>query len=182
MKVTRLDLGGIIAPFSDRDISETIQPIGEASNLRRTINGRLISVSNPNYKKYRVSVTGKDIHVPAFDGIWPGEALEVVPAASMSYHAKRPSGGFLTAPGVHPDAVEVIVNRQIGAPEIEAYDAGGQPLEIFQYMNNRIWVENCVSDIYINYRPLLSVVVENWTFDENERTANMNWSLQLIEN
>lgn len=75
---TLLVLTGMgIPPYSARGITQTYQPIGGASNMRRTVNGVLRDISDPLFQKYASTLTCSDMDVPAVDGVWPGMQLTV---------------------------------------------------------------------------------------------------------
>ena len=75
---TVLAISGIdLTPYSVRGIVQTMEPIGAAARMRRTINGELDDVSDPAFRKYRSTVTFRDQQVPAFTGIWPGKLVIV---------------------------------------------------------------------------------------------------------
>lgn len=61
-----------IPPYSARGLRQTLEPIGASAFLARTWNGVLIDLSNPNFQKYRTTISGEDQQPPAIDGIWPG--------------------------------------------------------------------------------------------------------------
>jgi hypothetical protein len=75
---TLLVLSGVgIPPYSARGLSETLAPIGAATQLRRTVNGALKDVADPLFRKYTVSISGNDMDPPAADLVWPGRAVTV---------------------------------------------------------------------------------------------------------
>jgi len=86
-----LTLSGIgVPPYSTRGASQTLEPIEAARQLRRTINGALIDVSRPEFRKYRSTISCADQQPPAIDGVWPGQILSVGCISELSY---RTSGG-----------------------------------------------------------------------------------------
>jgi hypothetical protein len=66
-----------IPPYSARGIQESLSPIGESIQLRRTINGALDDVSDPLFRKYQVSWSATDMDPPAIEGVWSGLQLVV---------------------------------------------------------------------------------------------------------
>lgn len=73
---TLLALSGFgVPPYSARGLTQTYKPIGQAANMKRTVNGSLKDISFPGFRKYASQITGSDQQPPAIDGIWPG--LEV---------------------------------------------------------------------------------------------------------
>lgn len=86
---TLLAITGLAAPYAVRGLSQTLEPISAAGNNRRTINGSLLDVSAPQFRKYRSVISCADMRIPALDGVWPGQLLVVDCAAYLSY----PTGG-----------------------------------------------------------------------------------------
>lgn len=83
---TLLQLTGVgVPPYSARGLTQTLEPIGQASQLRRTVNGALIDVSAPQFRKYRSTITCNDQQAPAVNGIWPGMVVVVDCVATLSY-------------------------------------------------------------------------------------------------
>ena len=86
-----LTLSGIgVPPYSTRGASQTLEPIQAAQQLRRTINGGLIDLSRPEFRKYRSTISCADQQPPAIDGVWPGQVVTVGCIAELSY---KTSGG-----------------------------------------------------------------------------------------
>lgn len=74
-----------VSPFSARGLSQTLEPIQGAANLRRTINGALVNLSEFQFQKYHSSISCTDQNVPALDGVWPGVQLTIDCVAELSY-------------------------------------------------------------------------------------------------
>ena len=86
-----LTLSGIgVPPYAARGASQTLEPIQAAQQLRRTVNGALIDLSRPEFRKYRSTISCADQQPPAIDGVWPGQVLTVGCIAELSY---KTSGG-----------------------------------------------------------------------------------------
>jgi hypothetical protein len=84
LTLLRLDPIGI-PPYSARGITQSLELIDAASQMRRTVNGTLIDLSEPAFRKYRSTITCTDQQQPALDGVWPGQVLTVDCAAELSY-------------------------------------------------------------------------------------------------
>jgi hypothetical protein len=83
---TVLALAGIgVPPYSARGLSQTLEPIDQAANLQRTINGSLLDLSSPSFRKYKSTITGSDQRPPSCDGLWPGRQLIVDCIAELAY-------------------------------------------------------------------------------------------------
>jgi hypothetical protein len=84
---TVLALSGIgVPPYSARGLSQTLEPIDQAANLQRTINGSLLDLSSPSFRKYKSTITGSDQRPPSCDGLWPGQQVVVDCVAELAYH------------------------------------------------------------------------------------------------
>ena len=81
-------LGGF--RYQARDLSQTLTPIKDASQLERTINGRLIDLSNPIFRKYTTRITCADVNAPPLDGLFPGMEVTIYCAAMLSYLIGNP--------------------------------------------------------------------------------------------
>lgn len=84
---TVLDLGALFAlsDYASRGITQSLDVIEAATSLRRTVNGELVAISAPQFRKYRSTITCTDQVPPAFDALWPGQSLTVKCAAELSY-------------------------------------------------------------------------------------------------
>lgn len=75
---TELRLEGIgVPPYSARGLSQTLEPIDQAKQLERTINGELLDLGYAPMRKYKSTISGSDQKAPAVDGIWPGQIVWV---------------------------------------------------------------------------------------------------------
>lgn len=86
MTDTLLALSGPgIAPYSARGLQQTLDPIAQALQLRRNINGALRDLSVEQFRKYKSTISCTDTLPPAFDGVMPGLILTVDCVAELSY-------------------------------------------------------------------------------------------------
>jgi hypothetical protein len=75
---TLLVLTGIGVPrYSARGLTQTLQPIEAAQVYRRSINGGLVDLSRPAFRKYKSQISASDVQPPACDGVWPGRLVTV---------------------------------------------------------------------------------------------------------
>lgn len=89
---TTLVLDGIgVAPYTARGITQTLEPIEEASHLERAIDGTIIDLGIPELQKYRVSITCTDQQAPALSGIWPGKAFTLHSIEELSFPTSTPA-------------------------------------------------------------------------------------------
>lgn len=88
--------------YSLRGVTQTLGIIvGSKENeqalgtvIRRSINGQLIDLTAPQFRKYGSEITFGDVAMPAIDGAWLGTICEVQCAVELGYpeggHAQRP--------------------------------------------------------------------------------------------
>ena len=73
-----LIIAGIGLPAASiRGVTQTLEPIGAAAQLMRTVNGALVDVSAAAFRKYVSTIRCSDQAPPALDGIWPGQLVTV---------------------------------------------------------------------------------------------------------
>jgi hypothetical protein len=97
MSDTKLVIAGLITPFSARGLSQTLEPISQTPWLRRTVNGALVDLSVPAFRKYATTITCEDQAVPALNGVWPGQQVTVDCVVELAYPT---SGGTPDRPVV----------------------------------------------------------------------------------
>ena len=138
MSETILDLGGLLTAYAARSISQSLAPISSAAALARTINGTLVDLSDPAFRKYASTVSCTDHNAPALDGVWPGLELVVDCVAELA----RPTASPASRPVVpgservegaftfyRPRLTMLVVSVAFDADEIEASVAWQVELE-----------------------------------------------------
>lgn len=81
-------LGGF--QYQARNINQTLSIIKDASQLERTINGKLIDLSNPIFRKYSTKITCTDVDAPPLDNLFPGMEVTFYCACSLAYQIGNP--------------------------------------------------------------------------------------------
>jgi hypothetical protein len=95
---TLLMISGVgMSPYAARGLTQTLNPIDQAKDLRRTINGELIDFSVTQFQKYASVISGNDQMPPGVSGIWPGRAVQVECIAELYYVT---AGGSAERPAV----------------------------------------------------------------------------------
>lgn len=106
---TNLVLSGQgVPPYSARGLSQSLEPIGEASYSRRTINGTLLDLSASQFQKYKSTIQGNDQQPPACSGKWPGKTLAVDCVAELCFEVS--SSAEETSAGVDAEAERTVVS------------------------------------------------------------------------
>jgi hypothetical protein len=86
MSETVLTLSGVgVPPWSARGLTQTLEPIDAAAQLRRTVNGALRDLGYAPFRKYRSTISCADQEPPAVDGVWPGRSVTVACVAELSF-------------------------------------------------------------------------------------------------
>lgn len=71
--------------YQARGLTQSLQVIPGASHMERTINGTLIDVSAPQFRKYVTRINASDVDAPPLDNVWPGMTITIHCAASLCY-------------------------------------------------------------------------------------------------
>lgn len=107
MAIAELKLTGLgVPPFSVRGVVQTLEPIDDAADVRRTMNGTAINLSNPDFRKYQSEISCEDMSPPAIDEIAVGMELTVECVAELSYQGALPLAGNNSRPAVTGSARE----------------------------------------------------------------------------
>lgn len=72
--------------FQARGLTQTLEPIPGATQLERTINGKLLDISAHQFRKYQSKITvPSEVYPTPLDGIFPGQQVTVDCAVSLAY-------------------------------------------------------------------------------------------------
>ena len=75
---TLLGLVGIdLGQYSARGLTLQLQPIASNNGLRRTINGELLDLTAPQFRKYSAIISCEDVDAPVLTDIWQGKPVTV---------------------------------------------------------------------------------------------------------
>jgi hypothetical protein len=84
--------------YQARGLSQTLEPISEAIQLERTINGVMTDFSAPQFRKYKTKITcPSDVNAPPLDGVFPGMQVEIGCAVGLAF-----ATGLVGAPFQEP--------------------------------------------------------------------------------
>jgi hypothetical protein len=88
-----------IPPYSNRGANQTLEPIEQSKQTRRTINGVLRDLAMVEFQKFRSVISCEDQRPLAFNNIWPGKELIVDCIAELSYLTAGGSAARPVVPG-----------------------------------------------------------------------------------
>jgi hypothetical protein len=81
--------GFVLSPWSARGLTQTIEPIAAqgalGQTLRRSINGALVDMTSPIFRKLKSTVTCSEHEMPALDDAWLGQVVTVKCVAELAY-------------------------------------------------------------------------------------------------
>lgn len=73
-------------PFAIRGIKEKLDPIDQAKNMRRTVNGVMKNVAAAQFRgKYRIHLNCTDMDSPAFDALKVGDEVTISCITELCY-------------------------------------------------------------------------------------------------
>lgn len=78
-------IGISVPPYSARGIRQSLAPIQQAAQLKRTVNGALKDLAFDGFQKYASTISVTDQRPPNFDGLWPGKQVIIDCVAELSY-------------------------------------------------------------------------------------------------
>jgi hypothetical protein len=96
--------GDGIPPYAARGLQQTLEPIALQNALRRTVNGKLVSLARTDFRRYRTTITGTDTNAPVLSGIWIGSRITIGCVAELCYltatgSPERPVAGDTSGDG-----------------------------------------------------------------------------------
>jgi hypothetical protein len=107
MAIAELVITGMgVPPFSVRGVVQTLEPIDEAVDIRRTMNGTAINLSQESFLKYRSEISCEDMDTPAIDQLVVGMEVTVECVQELCYAGSLPLAGNNSRPAVTGSARE----------------------------------------------------------------------------
>jgi hypothetical protein len=76
--------------YQARNLDQTLEVIQEASDMERSVNGTLVDLSNPIFRKYKSKISCTDVNAPPLDNIWPGMVVTVGCTINLCYPVSNP--------------------------------------------------------------------------------------------
>ncbi len=166
---TALEIAGpaLLTRWSARGLDHTLEPV-QRGEFWRDANGGLHFAALPG-TRYRLRVAGKDVKPPAFDGLWPGRAVTVTCAQRLA---------VVLAAGT--DSVTLERDPAAGSVQAETFD--GRGLGVAAVNGRDVTVESHPGGpVSVFYRPVLAMLVTNWSAGLEEWDGLKPWSLDLEE-
>jgi hypothetical protein len=85
-------VGGFL--YQARGLTQTLDVIAHSKQVVRTVNAKLIDISNPAFRKYESKIHCSDVEAPPLDNLWPGMEVTVHCAAELCYLQGNPGSPF----------------------------------------------------------------------------------------
>lgn len=162
--VLQLSVGGF-PPFSARGCSQKLW-LADLGKRLRTLNGDLVYVG-PQLKKYRSRIEGQDETVLATEGLCPGAQVQV---GCLQRLGQRVEAGSCEAVLERSCLREsVIMSGDVGF----CFDST-DPLKI-------VFSKPLEAELFISYRPLLSMMVGKYELQTQEWEGVCSWVLEVEE-
>lgn len=88
--------GDIVMPAgSSFGVSTSIRLIGAAASMRRTVNGRLVVIADPAFRKYAVSINASDMILPPIFDLYTGQRVTVELATIIRERGQIPTRPYV---------------------------------------------------------------------------------------
>lgn len=150
---TRLVLEGVdLPPYAARGLTQTFQLIDAAFDVQRTINARLVNLSDANFMKLLTTISCEDFQGPAFDPVAPGTLVTVSCAFELSYLTPPEEQG---EPPANPPGTAAL--HEIVTGSLRTRDG------------------------FTFYRPKFDGMVMDFHFDYDEFGAAVRWEMTVEE-
>lgn len=170
LRLISAEIGEVVFPVrAARGIDVDVSPI-DAGELRRTVNGTLKNLSNPLFRKVKISLAHSGGRVPTLVGLWRGMPVTV--------HLPDPVEQLPT-PGTPTEAV---LARQPVPGSVKGVTVEGVEIIPSASSTTAPWNVTFPSAVsYVTYRPILQCLVASWSRSENDWGRSTSWSVELEE-
>jgi hypothetical protein len=160
---TDLAISGVVIPYgAARGIDVSIAPI-DAGGMRRTINGTLVDLTRSTHQKYRLEITCRDTVAPALAALWRGQTVSVNAPIPLRQVVSSGSATLVRTPV--PGSVR-------------CFTADGTPVPATVSGTS---VSTSPSAAYVEYKPVMTMMVVERSEDFAEWDATTGWSIVLEE-
>lgn len=156
---------------SGADLTFTVRPISEASEMARSWNGKAVNLGSSEFRLYsiRISSGAGEHRMPALSRMWPGTEFSIVPPLAL---------GDVIPTGVQSRTLE----RTPYAPSVRCLSLGFEDVPFTLVGNVLTLAAPAAAPVRIYYQPVLEVVVtEPWEATLREQAVDVSWSLTCEE-
>ncbi|MGQ3049857.1 MAG: hypothetical protein ACT6Q8_24220 [Niveispirillum sp.] len=161
---TDLFISGVAIPTgAGRNITQTLELI-DNGDIRRTINGAAVDLTRAASRKYRSDIRATGVSTPALAGIVRGSAVTVHCIQRLRVPA---SGTSVTLP------------RTPVSGSVRGYQADGTRATLSSLIDRVATFSAPI--VYAEFRPILTMLVADLSYDTDEYAASEGWSLSLEE-
>jgi hypothetical protein len=89
---TLLTISGLgVFQYQARGMTQELEHIRQSMDQERDINGNLLDLSNPAFRKYSTKLHCSDVDAPPWDNLWPGQGpITIQCAVSLCYEYGNP--------------------------------------------------------------------------------------------
>lgn len=164
---TDLVLGDIVIPVgSARGIAQSIEII-DNGDMRRTINGTLKNLTRQENRKFSSTINASDFSSPALAGIWRGDVIDVSCIEPLRQT-------------VNPADTDVTLIRDPVAGTVRGIDqVTGSFVSPSSVVGRDVTFASAVT--MVEFKPILTMMVTDISFDKDEYSTDESWSIQLEE-
>ena len=178
-----LSIGGF-PPFSARNCTQELFPVG-SGQFKRTLNGELIFVVPAStHQKYASSIKGKDKTVLALEGVWRGTLLKVG-CLQYIWQKVRPEQAIV---GSVISLERMPVEQSVGilcpvSLGLKVGEVCGKDVHLGRgEASDDVGPESFPSqDVFLSYRPWLDMRVMHFSLFTDEWGLKSGWRLDLEE-
>ncbi|WP_265499550.1 hypothetical protein [Paracoccus beibuensis] len=154
-----------ISAGGDYGITQSLDPIGGDVDMRYDVNGELIIVENPLFRKYEISISARNMAAPALGGLWRGTLIQVWSIQQLT-HTTRADG-------------TVYLDRSPVPGSIDARTASGASITAALELDGR--TVTAPGSAVVHYRPILNGALAEAPGNFDEDGGQSSWSLTLKE-
>jgi hypothetical protein len=168
MYETNLILGVAgLPPESARNCIQELSPIANGE-FKKTINGDLLFMETSERKRYKSTITCKDVNSPIVDSIWVGSQISVgcIQNLWQSFNPMEIKLRLIRPP---VDGSVCVVNNF------------GEPIK-FYLEDNEVTLHTTYEEkIFVCFRPWMTMRVIDFSLETNEWGMSGGWKLNLEE-
>jgi hypothetical protein len=140
-------------------------PNGE---FKKSINGNILFLESTERRKYKSTISCKDVNSPIVDGLWIGSQINVGCIQNL-WHV------------LDPGKTKVRLARPPVAGSVCVINDVGEPIP-FEFEDNEVILKRTYNEkIFVCFRPWLVMKIINFSTITNEWEMKGGWKLELEE-